>query len=214
MSGGNEMDSSAWKRAAMWISVATLIYSFGCILSPEEESAPPINDPIKFEDLTEKEHVINNLVNSYKALDDSEYRRLLLRLEDEKPNGGGSYSSQYYWFNQPEDESELNVDLEEDANRTKNIFYAAKGTPVDPEKHQIIDRLTLTITDGVWTPVDSLFGGECDDCWKTRREYDINLNMGEDQIYGLDDVEFYIVPVQEGDKRTYRIAVAHDIFAN
>jgi hypothetical protein len=207
-------------RATLWISIAALIYSFGCILSPEEESAPPIEDPIKFEDLTEKEHVIINLVNSYRALKDQEYLRVLLKAEDEKPAeyGGGTYGSMYYWFNQVEDDDlELNIDLEEDHKRTMNMFFAANGMPQDPEKHPVLDKLTLEITAGTWQEVDSLFGGECQDCWKTLREYDIWLYLlgdDDDRIHGYDNVEFYIVPVQDGDKKTYRIAIANDMLAN
>jgi hypothetical protein len=210
----------ALKRAALWICIAALVYSFGCILSPEEEAAPPVIKPVTFEDLTEKEHVIINLVNSYKALLAEKYEELLLRAEDIRPSedGGGTYGTGYYWFNQTEDLTELEgeefIEGLEDRDRTYNMFRAAQQNPVDPEKHPIIDKLTLTLSDATWQSVPEIFNQPCSDCWETLRVYEIWLYFGDDRIHGYDEVKFRIVPVMNGDTKIYKIAVAYDLFAD
>ena len=199
------------KHTAMWISVAILLYSYGCILSPQEDPAPPDKDPVEFMDLTEKEHVITNLVLSYQEKDDTQYSKLILQTDD--TYNGSTYANGYYWFNQPgavgTEESILGG---QDISRTHNMFQACK-IPVK-DTHPKIDRLTLTLTEGSWAPVTEIYGEPCEDCWFTEREYDIFLEMGETDIHGYDNVQFYIVPVDEDGLKIYKIAVAKDVLVN
>jgi hypothetical protein len=205
-------------EAGIALLLAAVLSTAGCICDCEDPRIIEEADAV-FANLTEREHIIGNLVLSYQELNIDEYARLLLSATDEKPDeyGGGTYPSEYIWFNQVEDDDlELNIDLEEDHKRTMNMFLAANGMPQDPEKHPVLDKLTLEITAGTWQQVESLFGGECQDCWKTLREYDlwIYFSNQDDRVHGYDNVEFYIVPVQDGEKKTYRIAVARDLLAN
>ena len=169
-------------------------------VTPEEETA-------EFRTLTSPENLIYNLVLSYKELNIVEYSRLLLNTDD------GDYGQEYYWFNQAEDVSALGEAYyarDEDISRTNNIFQAAKGTPAKPE-HSVIDRLQLEIYNGIWTSAGSLWGEPCEDCWYTKRSYYIKINIGPDTIFGDDLVELYVVPIQEGDVTTYRIAFTMDV---
>lgn len=194
----------------MWISIVMLTYSCGCILSPQEDPAPPDKDPVVFMDLTEKEHVIINLVLSYQEKRYDKYSELILTTTDRY--NGQPYSDSYYWYNQPGAVGTEEYILgDQDIQRTYYMFKAC----VVPEKdtHPHIDKLTLTITEGSWSPVIELYGEPCEDCWFTERQYQIELDLGEDQIIGYDNVQFYIVPVDEGDLTIYKIGVAKDILA-
>jgi hypothetical protein len=205
------MWKSISRRVALWASIVILVYSFGCILSPQEDPAPIDRDPVEFKDLTEKEHVIINLVYAYQEKDFGEYSKLLLRTDD--TYNGSTYPNGYYWYNQPGAVGQEDFILaSEDLPRTQNMFLAAEGTPAK-ETHPAIYRLTLQLTEGSWSPVGELWGEPCEDCWYTERQYDIFLEMGEPDLHGTDNVQFYIVPVDEEGKKIYKIAVAKDILA-
>jgi hypothetical protein len=206
------MWKSISRRTATWISIVILSYSVGCILSPQEDPAPPSSDPIEFKDLTEKEDVITNMLLSYQAKDYEPYMQLLLRPED--TYNGSTYANGYYWYNQPGAVgTELSILLGADLERTFNMFRAAEGDPVDKENHPVIYRLTLTLTEGSWSPITELWGEPCEDCWYTERQYDIFLEAGQTDYHGFDNVQFYIVPVDEDGKKIYKIAVAKDVLA-
>ena len=178
----------------------------GCSDPTPYVPAPP---SFVFKDLTEPDNIIHNLLLSYTANNIAEYSKLLLAANDSC--SGKPYASEYIWYNQPNtcclDEFLLRDD---DIASTNNLFLAAKGTPAEPN-HQVIDRLILMITDGSWSPLAEIFGEACEDCWFTEREYNIRLYYGENAIAGLHDVQFYIVPVDEGGTKIYKIAVAKDI---
>jgi hypothetical protein len=194
-------------KTALLVAVTIILsYSFGCILSPEEEIRPDPKPPAEFKDLTTPENLIHNLVLSYQDLNIIEYTKLLLKTDD------GSYGKGYYWYFQEADviAGEEYLDGETDITRTGNLFLAAKATPAKPE-HPIIDRYGLEIAAGTWQAVDSLWGEPCEDCWYTSRGYYVYIEYGGDRIYGDDQIKFYVVPVQEGDVTTYRIATAFDV---
>jgi len=183
-----------------------LILSAGC-----EDSSPskPDPEPAQFEDLTEREDVIHNLVLSYSEHNIEEYSKLLLRADD--AYGGSTYQSGYIWYNQPGViVGEEYISREEDIARTGNIFLAATGAPAKPE-HPEIYGLHLSITDGAFSAIDSLFGGPCEDCWFTERGYNLFLELGTPDLQALDNVHFYIVPVDGGGTKIYKIAIAKDV---
>ena len=181
----------------------------GCLNDPEKKEAPVEEEP-EFRDLTSKEDVINNLVLSYAERNISEYSKLLLRNDDSY--NGSDYQFSYYWYNQPEDEElEAYLMRDEDIMATNNLFLAAQGTPAKLD-HEILDDLTLEIGAGSWVAVSELFGEPCEDCWSTIREYLISVSYGENRLSGDDVIQIYIVPVDEGDKTIYKIALAKDIY--
>jgi hypothetical protein len=195
--------------------LTTLLATPGCIFDCESVKIIE-EDSGGFADLTEPEHVIQNIVRSYETLNIEEYTRLLLSAEDEKP-GGGAYPSAYLWYNQEEDaealEGEVFITRAEDKSRTNNIFLAAMGTPASAG-HLTIDRLTLAISGGgVWSEIPEVFSEPCSGCWMTVRPYEVWLYFGDDRIHSYDNVEFIIVPVMDGDTKIYKIAVAMDIHA-
>jgi hypothetical protein len=195
-----------WGKLLLLISFLFLLG--GC---DDSGTSRPEPETVTFEDLTEREDIIHNLVLSYQEKDIDEYSKLLLRTNDNY--NGSTYASGYIWYHQPGAVgSEEYLTGEQDLFCTNYIFLAASGTPVKPE-HPIIYGLTLDIYSGAWSAVDSLFGEECEDCWYTERQYYIFLEMGESDLHGTDIVQFYIVPVDEDGKKIYKIAVAKDILA-
>ena len=196
------------RKTALLVAITIIFsYSFGCILSPEEEIRPNPRPPADFAALTTPDSLIYNLDLAYAELNIEEYSKLFLRTDD------GDYGQEYYWFNQTEDVEilgEESYSRDGEITRTGNLFQAAKGAPVKPE-HPVIDSYELNIDPGTWTPTDSLWGEPCEDCWETLRDYYIKINLGEDNITGDDRVWFYVVPIQVGDVTEYRIAIAKDI---
>jgi hypothetical protein len=200
------------RRTALLTGIVILSYSYGCILSPQEDPAPNDRDPVEFKDLTEKEHVIINLVYSYQEKDFGEYSKILLGTDD--TYNGSTYPNGYYWYNQPGAVGEEDfILLGQDLTRTQYMFLAAEGTPAK-DTHPPIFRLTLELTEGSWSQLPELWGEPCEDCWYTERQYDIFLDMDQTDLYGTDNVQFYIVPVDEDGKKIYKIAVAKDILAD
>lgn len=68
------------KKYGAVLAAATLVASLSaCLLDPKEPPVPPTVPPpaLEFQDLTEKEHVLNNLVASYLQRDILEYKRIL-----------------------------------------------------------------------------------------------------------------------------------------
>lgn len=201
------------RRTASLIGILVLLYSYGCILSPEEDPAPYEREPVEFMDQTEREHVITNLVLSYREKYYPAYEKLILTAEDTY-NGSPYPFAPYYWYNQPGavGEEDYILDLD-DLARTQNLFLAAQGMPAKQD-HPVIYRLTIELTEGSWSPVNELGGEPCEDCWLTERQYDIFLEMGETDIHAADNVQFYIVPVDFEGTKIYKIAVAQDIADN
>jgi hypothetical protein len=192
-------------RSCVPFLALVLILVTGC-----EDSSPskPDPEPAQFEDLTERGDVIHNLILSYSEKNIEEYSKLLLRADD--TYGGSIYPSGYIWYNQPGViVGEEYISREEDIARTTNIFLAASGTPAKPEHPEILG-LHLDILNGTFSAIDSLFGEPCEDCWFTERGYNLFLEMGETDFQALDNVQFYIVPVDEGGTKIYKIAVAKD----
>ena len=193
------------KAYACIVLVAAVFLAAGC--SDDGNPVTPEEEPAEFRALTTPENLIYNLVLSYEALNIVEYSRLLLNTDD------GDYGQEYYWFNQPEDVGGLGEEFytrDGEIARTGNLFQAAKGAPVKPE-HPVIDSYELNINPGTWTPTDSLWGEPCEDCWTTKRRYYIKIVVGADRIFGDDLVGFYVVPIEEGDVTTYRVAIAMDM---
>ena len=195
-------------KTTLLIAMAmVLLYSFGCILSPEEEVKPDPKPPVNYAPLTAPDSLIHNLELSYQELNIQEYEKLLLKTDD------GGYGKEYIFYLQPGDVVEGDeeyLDRATDVTRTGNLFLAAKGTPAKPE-HPIIDDYGLDIKSATWQSIDSLWGEPCEDCWYTKRGYDVFIEASGDRIYGDDQAEFYVVPVQVGDVTEYRIALVYDV---
>ncbi len=185
-----------------------LFHLVGC---SESGTSRPEPETVVFEDLTEREDVIHNLVLSYQEKDIAQYSKLLLMPDD--TYNGSAYPNGYYWYHQPGAVGpEEYLTGEEDLSCTGYIFLAANGTPAKPT-HPVIFHLDLALTEGSWSPLSELWGEPCEDCWYTERQYDIFLEMGDPDLHGTDNVQFYIVPVDEDGKKIYKIAVAKDILA-
>jgi hypothetical protein len=196
-------------RATLLIAIGIMLsYSIGCILSPEEEVRPNDNPTIVYKDLTQPENLIENLVSSYKDKNIARYEELLLTT------GDGGYNREYYFHYQEGDVGvigEENDDREADVDMTRNIFRAANGDPNLDKGHVAIDKLELTIYGGTWDTLDTLWNEYHPGVKYTKRQYYVSILVNGNTIYGDDYVEFYLVPVVEGEVTTYRIASAFDV---
>jgi hypothetical protein len=189
------------KSWLMILVISLAIGSFGCILSPTDEKAPPEKPKYVYLDLTHKEDAIKNLVTAYAEHNIRPIEKLL--------------HEQYIWKNQDYDVAHNHlpeqIERQDDINFTHNIFLAADKASPDPTKY--IDKLELTIEDGSWIQVPEFWGEPCEDCWQTTREYFITVVMdgGNTTLYGNDLVLFTIVPVMEDGKKLYKIGRADDV---
>ena len=190
------MKNSRIKTALTIVLMVVVCSMLGCIFGPEKDRKSRTEPPEpEFKDLTEKEHVIENLVLSYQYLDIEHYAELL--HED------------YIWYNQPGSDPEF-LSRDQDIDATKGIFDSKKY--VHPDENKRILRLQLEIWDGSWSAIDSIEGEPCSDCWYTRRVYDITLDIASGTtIHGHDYVDLYIVGVEGDSKRKYQIIRAFDV---
>jgi len=193
------------KTAAVTIIIGIFIYS-GCILNPKEDKEPtPIGPQKEFRPLTEKENVIYNLVLSYERTDITHYEELL--------------HNDYIWCNQGYSQDPTDFySKDEDLRLVRHMFEAANG-----RYKPVIDRLYLNIPvfepdslnpNGRWNKVDSIPGeGPCDDCWETEREYEISVDISQENMtyIGNDIIKLYIAPVIEDGVKKYKIIRAYDL---
>jgi hypothetical protein len=157
------MINKTLRSIAALLLVSALFFSSGCLNDPETPPKP--SEESKYGDLTEKEHTIENLVQSYADRNIERYAELLC--------------ADYLWFMQPRDVQPGGQDFyarEEDITMTRNMFLAAMGqyTPA-------IDKLELAIDAGDWYSVSTIGDKDCEDgeCWATERDYHITVQVGE-----------------------------------
>ena len=189
------MKKSTVKMALACMLIMSICAMLGCIFGPEEKERSFGPPELKYEDLTEPEHVVFNLVLSYKKLDIEHYAELL--HED------------YIWYMQEGSDPEF-LSRDQDINATRGIFDSKKFGHPDANKR--IERLQLEIWEGSWNAIDSLEGEPCSDCWYTRRVYDITIEMASGTtIHGHAYVDLYIVGIEEDGKKKYKIIRADDV---
>ena len=201
--GGKRMREFKMKHVFVLLMVLAAVGFVGCILSPTEEvpQKPPSSN---YKDLTNKEDIVTNLVQSYKDHNIDRYTELL--------------HTEYLWYNQKADVAkgapQFNT-RDEDIAMTHNLFLAADHKSADPDKQ--VDRLDLSIqsdpTGDTWTHADTLNGSPCADCWQTTRDYYITVEMtgGTTTYIGNDLVTLYAVPVTKDGIKHYYLGRADDI---
>jgi hypothetical protein len=189
-------------RISMSGLAALALISCLCLIGGcKDTTAPaPAPDPSKtFRPLTDKADVITNLVLSYTKADITHYEELL--------------HPDYTFYLQAWDVTNGKefFTRTEDVNIQTEMFKATRGQATTPALN--LDRLELSLTGGSWTPVDSIDGAPCVDCWKTTREYTMTLIFtgGLNGYTGNDQTEFIIVPVIEGGKKLYKLWRQTDI---
>ena len=196
-------------RVLAIVIVSGLVISACNLFDADQGSSnrePP--PPPEYAALTSPGNLVHNLVLSYAYLDIEEYASLLLSTED------GDYGREYRWYFQSEDAAEIGSDYWtrlKDIEVTNNLFRAASGTPVNPFHTKLEDLFLDIMMYTPWFTIDSLWGEPCEDCWSIVVPYDIRIDFDGDRIYGDDLVEFFIVPIDEGDVTTYRIASMRDV---
>lgn len=185
-----------------WLFGALVFFFIsGCILSPEEDPAPPPDQEEVYKDLTDKENLIFNLQQCYKYTNIDRYQEIL--------------HPDYIWYNQETDvlsgKTEEFYTRDVDIERTNRIFLAKNNRHPDPNK--VIDKLELSIESAAWQRVDEIGGNPCEDCWETTRNYLITIvtDGGNKTIIGDDLVKFTVVPFQRNGQKIYLIYRADDI---
>jgi hypothetical protein len=184
------------KYAFLAIAAFALVVYSGCIFSPDEEPPPPKPDPT-YKSLTEKENIIYNLVQSYKAHQINPFEELL--------------HPDYIWYNQEGVTPEY-LDRTTDILQTGRLFAAANNSSTIPAD-KWLEALDLKIEAGYWEQIQDVEGVACADCWKTTRTYSIlaRLNGGATTWVGDDLIEFIAMGVDQGGKRIYLLRRAQDI---
>jgi len=189
------MHGSRMKYAFLAIAAFALVVYSGCIFSPDEEPPPPKPDPT-YKSLTEKENIIYNLVQSYKAHQINPFEELL--------------HPDYIWYNQTGVTPEY-LDRTTDILQTGRLFAAANNSSTIPAD-KWLEALDLKIEAGYWEQIQDVEGVACADCWKTTRVYSIlaRLNGGATTWVGDDLIEFIAMGVDQGGKRIYLLRRAED----
>ncbi len=185
---------------ALMLALGCILLCSGCILSPEEDPAPPKQEEI-YKDLADKENVLYNLVQAYRYTNIDKYSELL--------------HENYIWYNQASDFQSGKVDKEffdraEDISRTTGIFLAKNNR--HPEQ-KVIDELELSLQYASWQRVSEIGGNPCEDCWETTRPYYIKVvteNMSK-TIIGDDLVKFTVVSAERDGKKIYLLYRADDL---
>jgi hypothetical protein len=206
------MAAHKFKTCTLAIALVACLIASGCNIFDAEEgiSNRETPSPPEYADLTSPQNLVNNLVLSYAYLDIEGYAALLLSDEE------GDYGQEYRWYFQADDAAEIGKEYwtrQEDIEATNNLFRAASGAASNL-LYPKIDDLEIRIP--MYTPwfmIDSLWGEPCEDCWSIILPYFIDVDLTHDSYFGDDDVEFFIVPIDEGDVTTYRIAIMRDIHA-
>jgi len=191
-------------RSTLFVAFAALLIvamlaGVGCT---DDSPIAPKNgsEPGPYAPLTDPEHVIQNLIQSYKDRDAERFRELLKDPE-------------YRFYLQDRDVrpgDEKFLTLEEDYDVTKRMFLSAMGTPEgsDPK----IDWLELHIWGGsTWSPIDSIGDEACTGCLYTERIYDITVIIGDTSYLGSDIVGLYVQPVDDGGVIKYKIRRVYDL---
>ena len=188
------------KHAFVLLVVLTAIGFVGCILSPTEE-APKTHPPSNYGNLTNKEDVVTNLVQSYKDHNIDRFTELL--------------HPDYLWYNQNADvlagAKEFNT-RDEDIQMNHGLFLAVNHDASVPSD-KWVDRLDLSITSAPWKQDSTLEGSPCEDCWETTREYYITVELtgGTKTLIGNDLVTLYVVPTTKDGTKYYHLRRAGDI---
>jgi hypothetical protein len=185
-------------RAAAVAAGVGLLFLSSCILGTDEDDKPKEPAP-DYRDLTDKDNVIRNLLESYKWCDIEEYERLL--------------HPDYVWFNQERHVVTGGLPeyftRDEDLASTGNLFKAKLGTHPDPLVK--VNALNLVIQTGAWQRITEIDGSPCGDCWETTRLYEIAVVSPTTTLYANDYVKFVVVPVVEGGNTLYKLRRADDI---
>jgi hypothetical protein len=180
------MGRMSLRSLAALVLIACFSFLGGC-----KNLTAPVAPPGALKPLTEKENVISNLVASYDRADIAGYEELLhpdytFRMQERDVASG----QDEFWTR------------DHDMHVTRNMFLAAKGQDkADPARN--LDQLTLELGPGAWSPVDSIGGSPCGDCWMTTREYRLTLMFaGNRGGYVSNDLaQIIVVPVDEGGQR-------------
>ncbi len=166
------MRSSVFKTALPLLLITALLASPACIFDPKEDPVIPVNDPIVWPDMADRDDVIKVVVLAYENRTDGEalknYNALLhdLYLFKLAP---GDYD---------DGESPI-MTRAQDIESTEFLF--------DTDRTAVLE-LTITPEVGSWSPYNTEIDGKpCENCWSTERQYFIRAQFD-------DETKFYQSP--------------------
>ncbi|MGM0484736.1 MAG: hypothetical protein ACQERI_09325 [Candidatus Krumholzibacteriota bacterium] len=159
-----------------------LIISGMLLFCSEDRGTNPANNEIEWPDRTDVEDCLETVMMSYRHRDIEKYSEVLL-----KPDTNFVFPEGFYWFIPDEvigggqiEEQYLNY--YQDVAATDSLFHHAL-------------ELDLDISGGPWDSLGFFRNKECDDCWKTIREYHIEviLDSGDHYISNM-HIKFAVGP--------------------
>jgi hypothetical protein len=187
------------KTRYLWM-VCILTIVMGAVACEEEAVEPePEPEPGPYADLTQPDHVIQNMLQCYTDRNPERYLELL-------------YDPDYMFCFQEKDVEpggEECLTLLFDYDITRRIFLAAKGTPEGSDP--ALDALDLYIGEGNWVEVETIGGEPCEGCMVTERYYTISVTIGQTIYTFSDDIAFGIKPVDDNGVTRYKILRAIDL---
>lgn len=192
------------KKYGTLLAVLLLVGSLNaCLLDPKEPPAPPTTPPktVKFEDLTEKWHVLNNLEASYLRRDITEYQRIL--------------DPDYYQFFFSDGDVTNGLpadgwDISQDVPATTNLLNSNNPAP-----NRIISiDLEVNRTNLVWIEVDADPSLPNETWWQVNTTYTFTFRTANDISYitqGIPQVQFVVRNVGTDTEPQWRLVRWRDI---
>ena len=136
----------------------------------EDKGTNPVNNEINWPDRTDVEDCLETVMMSYQHRDIEKYKEVIL-----KPDTNFIFPEGFLWFIPEEDISTGQIEMHvlnyyQDVAATDSIFHNAL-------------ELDLDISCGSWDSLEFFRNKECFDCWKTMREYHIEVILDSGDHY-------------------------------
>jgi len=158
------MRSSVFKTALPLLLITALLASPACIFDPKEDPVIPVDDPIVWPGMTNRDDVIKTVVLAYENRTDGEalsrYNALI--------------HTQYFFGLAPGDVDPGDSPImtrAEDIESTEYLF--------DVNKTAVL-VLTITPEEGSWYEYPELDGEPCENCYGTERQYFIRAQFEDE----------------------------------
>ena len=159
------MRSSVFKTALPLLLITALLASPACIFDPKEDPVIPVDDPVVWPDMTERDDVIKMVVLAYENRTDGEALK----------NYNALLHDQYLFGLAPGDVepgASPIMTRAEDIESTEFLFDANKTAVLE---------LTITPEEGSWSVYTENVGGEpCEGCYRTERRYFIRAQFDDE----------------------------------
>ncbi len=193
------MRSSVFKTALPLLLITALLASPACIFDPKEDPVIPVDEPIPWPDMTNRDDVIKTVVLAYENRSDggalSRYNALI--------------HTQYFFGLAPGD-----VDPDFGPIMTRAQDIESTEFLFDANKTAVL-VLTITPEEGSWYEYPELDGEPCENCYGTERQYFIRAQFeDETTIYQSPPGRAFavvIVAPDENDSTKWVLRAMYDL---